>query len=187
HNSDLDEDDMEIFVESAPLSFATITHDFFTIPALDSMFPSLTGPPTTPQKSLEAPTSFDAQTRQLAASLITLLDALSVREEFFVLGETSRTLARCIISQSSTDTPRRNPTNPNSIAVLLMDRSLDLSVVAGRGDNLLDTIFRELESYEGLGPLDKKVDVSVYGSTYPYPLSIAHSVELDAMDFLKVV
>ncbi|KAJ3295214.1 Sec1 domain-containing protein 2 [Rhizoclosmatium sp. JEL0117] len=128
-----------------------------------------------------------AQTRQLAASLITLLDALSVREEFFVLGETSRTLARCIISQSSTDTPRRNPTNPNNIAVLLMDRSLDLSVVAGRGDNLLDTIFRELESYEGLGPLDKKVDVSVYGSTYPYPLSIAHSVELDAMDFMKVV
>ncbi|KAJ3065557.1 Sec1 domain-containing protein 2 [Podochytrium sp. JEL0797] len=183
HDTDPDDDEFEVVVEYAPICFATVTPEFFMIPVVESMFPSLTGA-VAMTKTQEAPVAFDKQTRQLAFSLCSLLESLGAKEEIFAAGPTSRQVAKCIISQSA-EAPRRAITT-NNIGLILMDRTLDLTPPTSHPDNLLDTIFRFLQR-PSPNSLDREISPSALSSTFPFPYTLSHGGDTETMDYLRVL
>ncbi|KAJ3290430.1 Sec1 domain-containing protein 2 [Borealophlyctis nickersoniae] len=138
-------DDLIVSVEHRPLICSMITNDFFVIPS-PSVFPSLDQAEGTPLRTsaedLSRPSvSYESNIRQLAFSLIAVLDTLGLRDELFALGETSKQLARCIVAQSSSSARRKAE---GSIAVVLIDRTLDLVSPTMHTDNLLDQMYTVL-------------------------------------------
>ncbi|KAJ3111241.1 Sec1 domain-containing protein 2 [Phlyctochytrium bullatum] len=183
-----------VSVEHAPLLFATITNELFTIPAVADFFPSFwPREENVTVKSLEAPTSFDRQTRNLAASLCSILDHLNFKEELFVVGDTSRQVARCIISQSGNSARRKSE---NGIAVVLVDRTLDLATPLSHTDSLLDQM-RNVLPQASPRSLDLLLDDTVLlaANTDPDATSaaslvaatLAHGSDPDALDLLTVL
>ncbi|KAJ3330908.1 Sec1 domain-containing protein 2 [Blyttiomyces sp. JEL0837] len=180
--------DVHVAVEHLPIICAMLTNDFFTIPSTDSMFPSLHAHSHTPVvKSLEAPTSYDRQTRQLAFSLCSLLEALDLKEEFFVLGDQSKQVARCAMAQSM-NSPRRK--SENNVAVILVDRTLDLATPSGHTDNLVDHMYRLLrrpgESSDLAVPADVLLSDAQDGLDF-VNLSFAHGADTDCVELLTVL
>ncbi|KAI9355053.1 hypothetical protein DFJ73DRAFT_287490 [Zopfochytrium polystomum] len=200
--------DFDVLVTHLPLfSVATITNDLFTIPSSETVFPSLHAP-NLAARSLDAPSSFDRQTRQLAYTLSTLLDDLSLKDELFVLGNYSKSIARCMVAQSL-HSPRR--TSDRGAAVILIDRTLDLAAPLAHSDNLLDHINRLLEhrsfgqSFDVDVPLDllladaedslgqscwlKLTHLMLNISLPPQIVyaSLAHGADSEALDLLTVL
>ncbi|TPX74154.1 hypothetical protein CcCBS67573_g04579 [Chytriomyces confervae] len=187
HGADPDEDeDIEVFVEYLPLSFAVITPEFFTIPSVHSLFPTIQGGASayTAVKSLESPNSFDKQTRQASFAIASLLESLQLKEEIFAMGDLSKQIARCIISKSI-EAPRRKKTDSNA-GLILIDRTLDLTGPMSHSDNLLDILFRTLKQSTQRDS-DREVSPHPLLSDSSYPLTIAHGADPDALDLLRVL
>ncbi|KAJ3239083.1 Sec1 domain-containing protein 2 [Chytriomyces hyalinus] len=187
HGADPDEDeDIEVFVEYLPLSFAVITPEVFTIPSVHSLFPTIQGGASayTAAKSLESSNSFDKQTRQASFAIASLLESLQLKEEIFAMGDLSKQIARCIISKSI-EAPRRKKTDSNA-GLILIDRTLDLTGPMSHSDNLLDIIFRTLKQSTQRDS-DREVSPHPLLSDSSYPLTIAHGADPDALDLLRVL
>ncbi|KAJ3216358.1 Sec1 domain-containing protein 2 [Dinochytrium kinnereticum] len=178
----------EVVVEHYPLLYATVSNDLFIIPSSTDFFPSLKPrDETAASKSLDAPTSFDRDTRDLASALCSILEQLNLKEEFFVLGETSKLVARCVVTQSM-NAPRRK--SENGIAVILVDRTHDLATPASHTDNLLDQM-RNLIPKEYESSLDLLIDsrplLPDFEEESLARCSLSHGSDSDAMDLLTVL
>ncbi|KAJ3415311.1 hypothetical protein HDV05_005181 [Chytridiales sp. JEL 0842] len=182
--------DVRVVVEHLPLLYSILTPEFFTIPSSLHIFPSIYQTERSSiTKSLDAPTSFDKQTRQLAFSLCALLESWGAKEELFVMGDLSKQIARCVVSQSM-NAPRRK--SESHLAVILVDRTLDLAAPCSHSDNLIDQMNRILERVEE-DVLDFQVNSNLLLSdqdesgTYPANCSIAHGADSECMDLLTVL
>ncbi|KAJ3099743.1 Sec1 domain-containing protein 2, partial [Phlyctochytrium planicorne] len=180
--------DPVVIVEHLPLLYATLSNDLFTIPSSAEFFPSIyPREENVGGKSLDAPTSFDKDTRDLAGSFYSMFEFLNVKEEFFVLGESSKQVARCVISQSM-NAPRRK--SESNLAVVLIDRTHDLATPASHTDNLLDQM-RNVISKDYPGSLDLTIDstwmLEDWNDDFIARASISHGSDPDAMDLLTVL
>lgn len=149
--------DFKVSVRHEPFLFIPFTKDLALLPV--SVFPSISTPPvvedghrlgTVSLKLAETvvglsssnlvPGSPQDQTsiKHFAATLSSFLEALGHKEEFFVLGETSRQVARRIVGHSQSSLRRHSSSN---MAVVLVDRTLDLRTAAGHSGSLLDMIY----------------------------------------------
>ncbi|KAJ3191393.1 Sec1 domain-containing protein 2, partial [Irineochytrium annulatum] len=185
--------DVKVSVDHMPLLYTTITGEMFTIPSSTFMFPNINAisdySKSQQVKSLEAPTSFDKSTRQLAFSLGALLETFNLKEEIFVMGDLSKQLGRCIISQSM-NAPRRK--SENGVGLILIDRTLDLVAPTMHSDNLIDQMNRILTS-DVPGSIDFNVEADLLLSDLPpgganlAGLSLAHGSDPDSIDLMHVL
>ncbi|TPX49750.1 hypothetical protein SeMB42_g00381 [Synchytrium endobioticum] len=132
--------DMFVSIEHLPLTWTLLADHIVLFPGSTSVFPTAESRVSISASDASAATTsgVPSDVRHLGYSLMSYLDALNVRDEVFAMGETSKQLARFIISRSSTS-PRRN--SDNGIAVLLFDRTLDLVSPTMHADNILDQIY----------------------------------------------
>ena len=159
-------------IQYEPLLFAHLTRDFFIIPSCYQV----SSFNYQPDQSME----------QLMHSLNSLLTMLNHKDELFVLGESSKIIAKGIVSQATMRAPRRS--SSTNLAVVLVDRCLDLKTIARHKPTLLDMI------YEILGKPTLETDVFVSPSNLfsqsnieGMYLSIAHGADKEALDFLHVL
>ncbi|KAI9203471.1 uncharacterized protein BJ171DRAFT_509715 [Polychytrium aggregatum] len=123
-----------IKIEHIPLLWASITSDVFVVPSAVELFPTLKPGPLS--SSADA---HEINARHFSHSLSTILDSLNLREEFYVLGETSKRIAKSVIANSSLAARRSSDRN---VAVILIDRNLDLVSPMQHSENILDQLYQ---------------------------------------------
>ncbi|KAI8615802.1 hypothetical protein BC830DRAFT_1168321 [Chytriomyces sp. MP71] len=188
-------EDLEVTVQHLPLNVAAIANDLFCFPAVSHMFPvpSFIAPQLSSQPTDSSPV-FDPLTRLVAFSLSTVLDALQIKEEIFVMGEASKLIARCMVSLRVGDhasTPLSSTASgprPANSALIMMDRTLDLAAPMSHTDNLFDLIFRTLKKpkTESGSSLNRCVSSDNVSSDQD-ALKLASGADAETLDLIRVL
>ncbi|KAI8841394.1 hypothetical protein BC829DRAFT_402510 [Chytridium lagenaria] len=111
-----------------------------------------------------------------------MLESMNLKEEYFVLGETSKSVSRCIIAQSMTSPRRKSESN---VAVILVDRTYDLATPVSHSDNLID----QMRNVMGDGSMDVMIDSTAILPEWDQggPATLSHGSDPDTMDLLTVL
>jgi hypothetical protein len=191
--------DFVSLVRHEPFLLSLVTSDVFIMPSALRIWPSLHQSQDSslvsavPMKLVETVAGIpsfqefsansDSELKLLSASLNSFLEALGHKDEIFVLGETSKQLAKFIVAQS-TSANRRN--SESNLAVVLVDRTLDLQAASSHPDSLLDRLYHVFEQDP------QSIDLCIpsqqlFSNAHSLSLSLAHGMDQEAMELLQVL
>ena len=184
-------------IRHVPFCFALVTNSLFLIPGFTDCFPSLSVNQASASNASgtredgsvnsrtsvvsNADTASQAKLRALACNLTTLLDSLDLKDDLFALGKTSKQLSRMIIGQSTRSKRHTNQTpssNSRRVAVILVDRTMDLVSPLMHSDNLLDRIWSVLPRLTRARRVEKASRASRAASSSPISSVNNHSIDL---------
>ena len=198
HFSFMPSEDFVSLVRHEPLLLSLLTSDVFLMPSAPGVWPSIHQSidssivSAVPMKLVEKVTGIsssiessksESDLKLLSASLNSFLEALGHKDEIFVLGETSKQLAKFIVAQAASANRRNSETN---LAVVLVDRTLDLQMSSCHPDNLLDRLYHIFEESH------KSIDLCIpsqllFSNSKFMSLSLAHGMDQEAMELLQVL
>jgi hypothetical protein len=199
------EEDFIVSVQHKPLLLAMLTSEIFLVPSGVRVFTSLDQSLDSGLQSDESGSSvvsalpmklvetvagipsqppaveMDRDFKLLGASLNSLLEALGHKDEIFALGKSSKQLAKYIVAQSTSATRRNSETN---LAVVLVDRTLDLASATCHHDNLVDRLYHTFEQHKDSTDLYISSRHLFQGAPN---FSLSHGMDQEAMDLLQVL
>ena len=118
----------------------------------------------------------------MASSIASILESIGYKDELFVLGETSKKVAKSIVSQSGSSLRRNSESN---MAVILVDRTMDLETCLSANDNVLDMLYNSKQRNHS--SLDILIPSDVLFTNCELNLGLAHSGDAQAKELIQVL